>query len=59
MEKKMKCRRNGKAIPPMTKDEIHDLKPEDLDGLEAEISPGLWVRPERWMGSGDDIEVIL
>lgn len=39
--------------------ELRRTDPRRFSRLEAETSPGLWVKVERFMGSGDDIEVVL
>lgn len=47
----------GQAGEPLTLAQIRALPQERLEQLSVFFEGG-WVRPLKWMGSGDDIEVV-
>lgn len=53
----LQTRRGGQPSVPLTLEQIRALPPEQLDDLEVFFQGG-WVWPAKWMGSGDDIEVV-
>lgn len=54
----LQTRRDGTPGPSMTLKQINDLPDNELDGLEVRFNGG-WIRPAKWRGDGDDIEVVL